>query len=91
MLSHLDTPDFERAAADTFKSVEVALCAFHLYSEQTHFHVAMRAEKQRLDGWWFRKPVVLCKRAGLPHGMYLSWLVTWLRITLIPIVGMTTI
>jgi hypothetical protein len=31
LLSHLNTPDFERAAADTFKGVAVALCAFHFY------------------------------------------------------------
>lgn len=50
VLSHLSTPDFKGATADTFKSVKVALFAFRLYSKQTHFHVAMRAEKQRLCG-----------------------------------------
>jgi hypothetical protein len=46
---HSNTPDFESVADATFKGVKVARGALRLYSEQTHFYVAVRAEKQRLD------------------------------------------
>jgi hypothetical protein len=64
----LNAPYFKAAAGDTFKGVEVALIALWLGSEQTHFYVAQRAEKQRLDGC-FREPIALCKRADVSHGV----------------------
>ena len=72
LLSHLNTPDGERAAAGTFKRVEIALWVFCLYSEQTHFHVAIRADQQRLDQR-SRGRVPLRKRVSSVHSMCLSY------------------
>jgi len=73
--SNLNAPYFEAAAGDTFKGVEVARVALRLYSEQTHFNVANRAEKQRLDGR-FRERLTFWKRADVSHGMraFPDWL-----------------
>lgn len=65
---HLNAPDFEAATGDTFKGVEVPLVALRLYSEQTHFSVALRAEEQRRDGR-FRNRVSLCIWSNASHGM----------------------
>ena len=75
---HLNAPYFEAAACDTFKGVEIALVALRLYSEQAHFNVANRAEKQRLDGR-FRDRRALWKRADVSHGM--RAFPDWLRCT----------
>src|SRR5262252_3229912 len=71
----LNAPYFDAAAGETFEGVEVALVALRLYSEQTHFNVANRAEKQRLDGR-FRDRLALWKRADVVHGMcaFRDWL-----------------
>ncbi len=45
-LRTLNAPHFETAAGDAFKGVEIALFALRLYSEQTHFNVAERAEER---------------------------------------------
>ena len=63
--THSNTPDFETAAGATFEGVEVASGALRLYSEQTHFYVAVRAEKQRLD--FFRGRVGLWERTNVSH------------------------
>jgi hypothetical protein len=77
LLSHLNTPDFDRAAVDTFKGVELARGALRLYSVQTHFYVAVRAEKQRLDGF-FRGRVGLWERTNVSHAMHPCWSVALL-------------
>ena len=66
---HANTPDFETAAGVTFKGVEVPRGARRLYSEQTHFYVAVRAEKQRLD-WFFRRHVSLWERTNVGHAVH---------------------
>jgi hypothetical protein len=68
-LIYLNTPDFEKVAGATFKGVEVAEGALPLNSEQTHFYVAVRAEKQRLDRF-FRGHVGLWERANVSHAMH---------------------
>jgi hypothetical protein len=68
-LSHSNTPDFDNVAAATFKGVEVARGALPLYSVQTHFYVAVRAEKQRLDRF-FRAHVGLWERKNVSHAMH---------------------
>src|SRR5262249_30193837 len=75
---HLNAPYFEAAAGDTFKGVEVALVALRLYSEQTHFNVADRAEKLRLDRR-FRDRFALWKLADVSHGR--RAFPDWLRCT----------
>jgi len=64
--THSNAPDFENAAGPTFEGVEVASGALRLYSEQKHFHVAVRAKKQRLD-WLFRGRVGLWERTNVSH------------------------
>jgi hypothetical protein len=67
LLSYANTPDFETIADATFKGVEFARAALHFYAEQTHFHVAVRTEKQRLDRF-FRELVRLLERTNVSHG-----------------------
>src|SRR5215469_1684112 len=69
-LIYLNSPDFESVAGATFKGVEVARGAPRLYSEQTHFYVAVRAEKQRLDRL-FRAHVGLWERMKASHATHL--------------------
>jgi hypothetical protein len=73
-LTYSNTPDFEKVAGATFKGVEVARGALRLYSEQTHFYLAVRAEKQRLDRF-FRGHVGLWERTNVSHAMHPCWLV----------------
>ena len=72
-----NTPDFDNVAGPTFKGVEVARVALRLYSEQTHFYVAVRAEKQRLDRF-LRGHVGLWERTNVSHAMHPCWLVALL-------------
>ena len=71
MIRHLfpqsSASDFDAAAGAAFKGVEVALVALCLYPEQTHFYVALRAEKQGLDGR-IRERVGLCEWTNVSHG-----------------------
>ncbi len=48
-LVYSNTPNFDNVAGVTYKGVEVTRVAPRLYSEQTHFYIAGRAEKQRRD------------------------------------------
>src|SRR5262249_18043398 len=73
--THLNAPYFEAAADATFKGVEVAHVALRLNSEQTHFYVAFRAEKQRHDFFFLGRP---WDRTNVPHAMRLCWLVALL-------------
>ena len=71
-VTYSNPPDFETVAGATFKGVEVARGALRLYSEQTHFYVAVRAEKQRLDRFFrvhvglgeLTNVIMLCTLAG---------------------------
>ena len=80
LLFNSNTPDFENVADATFKGVEVARGALRLYSEQTHFYVAVRAEKQRLDRF-FRGHVGLWERTNVSHAMHPCWLFALLLLT----------
>ena len=74
--TYSNTPDFETTTGPTFKGVEVALVTLCFYSEQIHFYVAFRAEKQRLD-WFFRGG--LWERTNVSHAMHPCWLVALLH------------
>ena len=78
-------PDFDNVAGTAFKGVEVALVALRLYSEQTHFYVAVRAEKQRLDRF-FRGHVGLWERTHVSHAMHPCWLVALLLLASMAVV-----
>ena len=78
-------PDLETAAGVTFKGVEVARVALCLSSEQTHFHVAVRAEKQRLDRF-FRGHVGVWERTNVGHAMHPCWLVALLLLASMAVV-----
>jgi hypothetical protein len=82
-LIHSNTPGFDKIAGDTFKGVEVARVALRLYSEQTHFYIAVRAEKQRLDrlllvGFW--------EPANVSHAMHPCWLLALLLLASMAVV-----
>lgn len=70
---------FDAAAADAFKSVEIALVALRFYSEQTHFNFAERAEKQGLDRWLPNR-IGLRMRANVSHGMLAFHCHWWLTL-----------
>ena len=78
-------PDFDNVAGTAFKGVEVAHVALRLYSEQTHFYIAVRAEKQRLDRF-FRGHVGLWEWTNVSHAMHPCWLVALLLLASMAVV-----
>jgi hypothetical protein len=80
-----NTPDFEKVAGATFKGVKVARGALRLYSVQTRFYIAVRAEKQRLDRF-FRGHVGLWERANVSHAMHPCWLAALLQLASMAVV-----
>jgi hypothetical protein len=85
LLIYSNTPDFENVADATFKGVKVARGALRLYSVQTHFYVAVRAEKQRLDRF-FRGHVGLWERKNVSHAIHACWLVALLLLASMAVV-----